>query len=86
MIVEKKIWSEFFQAIIDGNKKFELRLADFVINLGDDLKLREWDPNKKIYTGRELIKQVKYVSKTKNVAFWSKEEIDKFGFQIISFN
>jgi len=30
--IEKKIWKEYFQLIIDGKKNFELRLADFDIN------------------------------------------------------
>jgi hypothetical protein len=27
--IEKKIWPKYFQAIIDGKKTYELRLADF---------------------------------------------------------
>lgn len=85
MKIEKKIWPEFFQKIIDGEKNFELRLADFQCNPGDELSLKEWNPKTKEYTGRVLEKEVTHVIKTKDVAFWTKEEIEKYGFQIISF-
>ncbi|MBI2669351.1 DUF3850 domain-containing protein [Candidatus Woesearchaeota archaeon] len=64
---------------------FELRLADFECNAGDVLILREGDPETKEYTGRVLEKPVTYVIRTKNVKFWTKEEIEKYGFQIIGF-
>ncbi len=47
--------------------------------------LREWDPETKEYTGRVLEKKVTYVAKTKDAKFWPKEDIEKYGFQIISF-
>jgi len=83
--IEKKVWPEYFQKIVDGTKKYELRLADFDVKEGDVLVLKEWDPNTKEYTGREVTKNVTYVLKTKDIKFWSQEEINKYGFQIISF-
>ncbi len=85
MKIEKKVWPEYFQKIKEGTKKFELRLADWQCNEGDVLILREWDPDKKEYTGRVLEKEVSYVLKTKEVTFWSEEEVDKYGYQIITF-
>jgi ribosomal protein S17 len=85
MKIEKKVWPEYFQAILDGIKTYELRLADFECNPGDILILKEWNPNTKEYTGRVLEKEVTFVGKTKNFNFWSKEEIEKYGYQIISF-
>jgi len=82
---QKKIWPEYFQKILDGKKHYELRLADFECNPGDVLILREWDPKTKQYTGRAMEKEVTYVGKTKNIKLWSKEGIEKYGFQIISF-
>ena len=35
--VEKKVWPEYFQTILDGKKTFELRLNDFDIVDGDTL-------------------------------------------------
>ena len=85
MELSKKVWPEYFNKILTGEKKFELRLADFEVKEGDILLLKEWDPNTKDYTGRVLEKKVNYVLKTKDVSFWSKEDVDKYGFQILSF-
>ncbi len=85
MKIEKKVWPKFFQKILDGNKTFELRLAGFECKPGDVLVLREWDPGTKKYTGRVIEKKVTYVIKTKDVKFWSKEDVEKYGFQIIAF-
>lgn len=85
MIIKKKILPEFFQSIKNGDKTFELRLADFECNPGDTLLLQEWDSKTNNYTGRKLEKKVTYVLKTKDIKFWPQEEIDKHGFQIISF-
>ena len=85
MRIEKKIWPEFFDKISSGEKKFELRLADWECAPGDILVLREWDPAQKEYTGRVLEKEVTYVLKTKDVKFFTPEEIQKYGWQIISF-
>lgn len=83
--IEKKAWPEWFQRVVDGVKTYDLRLADFAIEPGDTLVLREWDPKTKKYTGREIEKKVTYVGKTKEGSPWSKEEIDKYGFQVIAF-
>jgi len=56
MRIEKKVWPEYFQQIIDGKKTFELRLNDFDISEGDTLVLNEWDPATKDFTGRTLEK------------------------------
>ena len=83
MKVEKKVWCKYFQEILEGKKKFELRLNDFECSNGDILILREWNPETKEYTGRVVEKKVGYVLKTKDLKFWDKEDIDKYGYQII---
>ena len=85
MIHKKKVWPEYFDLILSGKKTFELRLADWECKEGDIIVLREWDPTTKKYTGRELEKEVTYVRKTKDFPFFSQEDIDKYGYQIISF-
>ncbi|MFA6422431.1 MAG: DUF3850 domain-containing protein [Candidatus Buchananbacteria bacterium] len=85
MEIEKKTWPELFEQILVGNKTFDARVADFECNEGDILVLKEWNPETKEYTGREIRKKVTYILKTKDVNFWSKEDIEKFGLQIISF-
>lgn len=85
--VEKKVWPEYFEQILSGSKTFELRLNDFDIVEGDALLLKEWDPETKQYTGRELARTVGFVGKWKIdelTVFWSKEEIAEKGIQIIS--
>lgn len=83
--IEKKIWPEYYDAILSGKKKYELRLADWECKEGDILILSEWDPKTKEYTGRQIEKIVTYVRKFKiDELYWSKEEIEKYGFQIIS--
>jgi ribosomal protein S17 len=82
--IEKKTWPEFFQKILDGEKNFEVRLADFECNPGDVLALREWDPKTEQYTGRAIEKTVTFVINTKDLKFWPKEEIEKFGLYVIS--
>ncbi len=83
--IEKKILPEYFEKIKSRKKKFELRLNDFEIEEGDVLILREWNPNKKEYTGREIKKEVTDVSRFRvDELFWPKEEIEEKGIQIIS--
>lgn len=85
MKIEKKVWPKYFQAIIEGKKNYELRLADWKCKEGDTLILKEWNPKTKNYTGREITKKVKYVVKFKiDNLFWPKEDIEKYGLQIIS--
>jgi hypothetical protein len=85
MNIEKKVWPEYFQAIVDGKKTFELRLCDFECNADDVLILREWNPKTKEYTGRKIEKKVTYVAKINDFSFFKKEDIEKYGFQVISF-
>lgn len=85
MEIEKKVWPEFFNKILKGEKNFEIRLADFPCQSGDVLILKEWDPETKEYTGREIKKKVSCVIKTKDLVFWPKENIEKYGYQIIGF-
>lgn len=88
-IVIKKVLPDYFQDIVDGKKKYELRLNDFEIEAGDTLVLEEWtsaDPKNRQATGRKLEKQVTYVRKFKlKDLWWSKEDIEEKGVQIISF-
>ena len=85
MLIQKKVWPEYFQKIMAGDKTFEVRLADFDCAPGDILSLREWNPVTGDYTGRTLEKHINCVIKTKELIFWTPAEIDKFGYQIIGF-
>jgi hypothetical protein len=85
MRIEKKVWPEYFQKILDGDKTFELRLADFECKPGDILVLKEWILKQKNILEGFLRKKVTYVIKTKDIKFWSEEDVEKYGFQIIAF-
>ncbi len=56
-----KTWPEFFDAIKSGDKTFELRKDDRGFRAGDFLRLKEWLPTDKRYTGREITAQVTYI-------------------------
>lgn len=87
--IRKKVLPEYFQDILDGKKKYELRLNDFVIEPGDILILEEYtsaDHDTRQATGRVLKKEVTYLRKFKLQDLWfSEEEIREKGIQIISF-
>lgn len=84
-LIKKKILSEYFDTILSGKKTWELRLGDMEVAEGDTLVLQEWNPEKKEYTGREILKEVSYVHKFKiDELFWPKEEILEKGLVVIS--
>lgn len=82
--IEKKTQPYLFEKVLSGDKQFDLRIAEFECEVGDTLVLREWDPEKKEYTGRELEKEVTFVVKTKDLKFWSQEDINELGFLVMS--
>ncbi len=79
MDIKKKTWPKYFQEILDGKKKFEIRLADFDISEGDVLVLEEYDPEKKEYTGRVLKKKVNFITKFNPTEMNDIEDMKKFG-------
>ena len=84
MKIDKKVWPEYFEKLKSGDKTYELRLADWECSPGDILVLREWDPQKNEYTGRTLEKQVSHVFRTKDARFYPKDQVEKYGYQVIS--
>jgi hypothetical protein len=81
---EKKILPEYFELILRGEKTFELRLADWDCQPGDVLVLNEINPESMLPTGRSLRRKVGYIVRTKDIDFWSQEDINEHGYQIIS--
>ena len=82
--VEKKTMSEHFKKIEQGIKTYDLRLADWDCQPGDTLVLVEIDERTKQPTGRKLRRKVGHVGKTKGFNAWPEEDIEKYGFQVIS--
>lgn len=56
-----KTWPEYFQAVVKGEKTFEIRRNDRPFKVGDKLLLQEWDPKSETYTGNEEIVDVVYM-------------------------
>lgn len=56
-----KCWPEYFEAIAQGRKTFEIRYDDRAYETGDVLFLREYSPFDKTYSGREIQVQVEYM-------------------------
>ena len=78
------MWPESYELVRSGQKTYDLRLADWHVAAGDTIIFREWNPETKEYTGRSMEKKVGYVGKTKSWEIWPKEDIEKYGFQVIS--
>lgn len=58
---ELKCWPIFFEDIITGLKRFEIRLNDRGFKSGDLVVLNEYDPVKDSYTGRRYWGQIGYI-------------------------
>lgn len=56
---ELKIYPKYFEAVISGKKKFEIRKNDRKYRVGDILILKEWDNIE--YSGREARAEVIYL-------------------------
>lgn len=69
-----KTWPQYFQAVLEGRKTYEVRVNDREFSFGDEVILQEWDPNrdyedltlKKLkeprgYTGRFLKFRIGYI-------------------------
>lgn len=84
MRIEKKCVPSYFKDIVSGKKRFELRLADWECKEGDILVLKEYDLEKKEYTGRTIEKKVTYILKTKDLNLFKEKDVEKYGYQILS--
>ncbi|MFL0251271.1 ASCH/PUA domain-containing protein [Clostridium neuense] len=59
MVHELKTLPEYFQAVKEKRKPFEVRKNDRNFKVGDSLYLREWTGEE--YTGRKLIRIITYI-------------------------
>ncbi len=67
-----KTWPASFQDIVEGRKTFELRKFDRDFKAGDTLRLQEWDPRTRAYTGREMEREITYLASSGE---WLKEGV-----------
>jgi len=58
---ELKTWVHYYNEIVNGRKKFELRKNDRDFKVGDLLILQEYDNDTKEYTGSSCIVSVDYI-------------------------
>jgi len=84
MIIKKKTWPEYFEKLLSGEKKYDLRIADFEVSPGDTIIFEEYDPVTNSYSGRKLQKRITFVGKTKDWKFFKQEDVNKFGYVIMS--
>ena len=58
-----KSWPQFFEATLSGVKLHDVRrLTDRDYRVGDRLRLQEYDPNTRTYSGRELVVRITYMT------------------------
>lgn len=58
-----KSWPKYFQPILDGIKKHDMRnMKDREYKVGDILNLQEYDPFEGKYTGREAKFRITYIT------------------------
>lgn len=70
-----KTWTEYFEAVVDGRKTFEIRKNDRDFHVGDTLVLRDWDRNEGEYTGRKIEVEVMYITDGGNLGSLAKDHV-----------
>lgn len=61
MIHELKCDPKYFRRVFDAQKNFEVRKNDRDFQIGDTIRLREYDRDAKEYTNRELFFKISYI-------------------------
>jgi uncharacterized protein YqfB (UPF0267 family) len=79
MVHELKILPEYYNAVLSGDKTFEIRFNDRNYQVGDTLILREFTGDS--YTGRETIKEVSYL--LQDVLFGLRENYCVMGLKVV---
>ena len=59
---ELKIYQEYFEAVKDGRKKFEIRKNDREYKVGDILVLLEYDKYYEAFTGEKITVEISYMT------------------------
>lgn len=59
---ELKIYQEYFEAVKDGRKKFEIRKNDRNYKVGDILVLLEYDKYYEAFTGEKITVEITYLT------------------------
>jgi hypothetical protein len=67
---ELKSYPQFFEAVLDGSKPFEIRKNDRSYAVGDRLILCEWIPASETYTGNSVSRVVTYLTAFAQMPGW----------------
>jgi hypothetical protein len=81
--IHKKSYPPYFEQVLKGEKKFDLRLADFEANPGDTIIFEEYDPATRKPTGRVSAHRVGYVLNTRDLEYWSAADVARHGFVVM---
>ncbi len=76
-IHDVKILTDYFEEVVNGNKKFEFRKNDRGYELYDILILREID-EKRNYTGRATVVEITFVLKCKEFFDYCPQDLDRY--------
>lgn len=57
-----KILPEYFGPLLQGDKTFEIRRNDRQFKVGDVVFLKEWDSDTRTFTGRSVIRKIRYIT------------------------
>lgn len=76
---ELKCWPQYFDAVWDNKKKFEIRINDRDFKVGDILILKKYDPEKEEYLPQSIETTISYVLEGPSFGLAK-------GFAIISFD
>ena len=82
-IIAKKSYPDLFEKVLAGEKTFDMRVADFDVQPGDVLEQIEVNYDGTL-TGRKVRHIVGEVLRTKEIDFWEQEDIDQYGYQVMS--
>ena len=82
-VITKKSCPDLFEKVLAGEKTFDMRVADFDVQPGDILEQIEVNYSG-TPTGRKVRHIVGEVLRTKEIDFWKQEDIDQYGYQVMS--
>ena len=81
---EVKSWPWLFSKMIEGSKKHDMRdKRDRDYEVGDVMKLREFDPRSGTYTGRSALFRITYITDNVTPCAMSSSSLDR-NFAILS--
>ena len=66
MMHEVKSWVGLFEPLMKGEKTHDFRTMDRPYEVGDLMRLREYDPITQTYTGRECKKIITYITSARH--------------------